>query len=186
MRDYLSRVVKNISDTVAHPSAVRAAMFRRPAVMAAVFLIALVLVLGLTRLVAANDPKAPIANSAVNKTTVELESQSTTSTTEDVSEEPQVAGQGGVTTMTTAPENNDTQATSQTQSSVTVNGQQIEVPENGSVTRTVESSDGTTTVNISNSSSNTNSGSSTSSSLNVSTFSQPSGMNAAQVNRYLP
>ena len=73
-----------------------------------------------------------------------------------------------MTTNTT--DNQQSGSTSQTNASVTVNNQQIPVPQNGTVSKTITSGNGTTNVTISSSSSNSGDASSTtSSSLNVNT-----------------
>ena len=177
MRDYLSRIVKTAGNTVAHPTAARAILAKRPAYVAAAFLVALVTVFAVLRIVKAEGPGTPVNSNVVNKTTIE----STTKADSTVAEEtPQAVAEGDQEAMNAS--NNENQSSS-TQTNVTVNGQKVDVPQNGSVSKTIQSEDGKTTVNIS--SSSTSNSSNTSNSLNVSTFSNSAGTNSTQINRYM-
>ena len=177
MRDYLSRIAKTAGNAVAHPTAARAILAKRPAYVAAAFLVALVTVFAVLRIVKAEDASTPMNSNVMSKTTIESTTKADTASAEET---PQAVAEGDQGTMKTS--NSENQSSS-TQTNVTVNGQKVDVPQNGSVSKTVQSEDGTTTVNIT--SSSTSNSSNTSSSLNVSTFSNSAGTNSTQVNRYI-
>lgn len=177
MRDYVSRIAKTAGNAVAHPTAARAILAKRPAYVAAAFLVALVTVFAVLRIVKAEGTGTPVNSNVMSKTTIESTTKAGQATAEET---PQAVAEGDQGTMTTPDSENQS---SSTQTNVTVNGQKVDVPQNGSVSKTVQSEDGTTTVNIT--SSSTSNSSNTSSSLNVSTFSNSAGTNSTQVNRYI-
>lgn len=177
MRDYVSRIAKTAGNAVAHPTAARAILAKRPAYVAAAFLVALVTVFAVLRIVKAEGAGTPVNSNVMSKTTIESTTKADTANAEET---PQAVAEGDQGTMKTS--NSENQSSS-TQTDVTVNGQKVDVPQNGSVSKTVQSEDGTTTVNIT--SSSTSNSSNTSSSLNVSTFSNSAGTNSTQVNRYI-
>lgn len=181
MRDYLSRIAKTAGNVVAHPTAARAILARRPAYVAAAFLVVLVTAFAVLRIVRADETNAPVKSDAVSKTSIETTTATSPAAVETT---PQPVAEGDQQTMTTPNSENQSSSTS-TQTNVTVNGQKVDVPQNGSVSKTIQSDNGTTSVNITNSSSSNTSGGSTSNSLNVSTFSQSTGTNTTQVNRYV-
>ena len=178
MRDYLSRIAKTAGNAVAHPTAARAILAKRPAYIAAAFLVALVTVFAVLRIVKADGMSNAVKSDAVTKTTVETTSGTDPATVEIL---PQAVAEGDQQAMTTQ----ENEGQSSTQTNVTVNGQKVDVPQNGSVSKTIQSDDGKTTVNITSSSNSTTSGSNTSNSLNVSTYSSSAGTNMTQVNRYI-
>lgn len=177
MRDYLSRIAKTAGNTVAHPTAARAILAKRPAYIAAAFLVALVTVFAVFRIVNAEGTTTPANSNIMSKTTIE----STTKTDSTSAEEtPQAVAEGGQEAMQTSDNQNQS---SSTQTNVTVNGQKVDVPQNGSVSKTIQSEDGKTTVNVTSSSNSTTSGSNTSNSLNVSTFSNSAGTSSTHISR---
>lgn len=178
MRDYLSRIAKTAGNAVAHPTAARAILAKRPAYVAAAFLVALVTVFAVLRIVKADGTGTPVNSNVMSKTTIESTTKAGQATAEET---PQAVAEGDQGTMTTPDSENQS---SSTQTNVTVNGQKVDVPQNGSVSKTIESGDGSTTVNITNSSISSNDGSNTSNSLNVSAYSNSSSMNSTQVNRH--
>lgn len=181
MRDYLSLVWRRAASVVPQPMAIRALMLKHRAysfVVAAVFLVALTSTLVFVRNMAiASSQTGGNLFHAADKT--EVSNTSTTQTPE------------GETAVSTTNQNTASGDTSQsntqsdTSTNVTVNNQQIPVPENGSVTKTIQNDNGSTTVTVnSNNVSNgdVNSGSTTSTSLNVNT-STHSGSTKVEVNR---
>lgn len=181
MRDYVSRIAKTAGDAVAYPRAARAILTKRPAYIAAAFLIALVAVFAVLRIVKTEGVSTPVNSEAVNKTTIETSTKTDPLGTDTA---PQPVAVGGQAAMKSA-DSNDKNSSSSTQTDVTVNGQKVDVPQNGSVSKTIKSDNGTTSVNITNSSSSDGS-STTSNSLNVSTFSSSAGSSNVQINRHIP
>lgn len=161
MRANFSPAKKLIGRVVPHPAAVRAFMYQRRAhvfIMVATFLILTTLGFISVRALVATDRPAQDHN-AVTKNEVKEEGTHVTTTYESPAPEaPKTDGSA----------RNDSGA----KTSVTVNNQQIPVPNNGSVSKTITNENGTTQVNISSNTSSTggaHSSSSSSTHLNVST-----------------
>lgn len=184
MRDYLSLARQRATEVIPHPTVIRTLILRHRAyafAIAAVFLVAVMAGLFVLRNMAAgmqtqkNDSMSNTAQTAAQDPATTVGDDSTQS----------VANRGD--TMNTDQTNADgSQSSSQSSAKVTVNNQQITVPENGSVTKTVHSSDGSTSINItSNNSSNSNSqsNSSTSTSLNVNTNTNSDNSTTVNVDR---
>jgi hypothetical protein len=182
MRDYVSLVWRRAIAVMPEPTAVRALMLKHRAysfMVAAVFLVALTGAL----IFAKNIVMASQSRSTVFDTSNNTVAGSTATT----------QTQQGETTVNTANQNTGSTGShaagssseSNTSTNVTVNNQQIPVPENGSVSKTIQNSDGSTTVNVSSnnvSNGDSNSSSTTSTSLNVSTSTQ-SGSTKVNVSR---
>lgn len=161
MRDYLSPARRVLARAIPHPAAIKAFIIKRRAfvfIMAATFVV--ITTLGYV------SARAITASNSKDENVVEAKGQ--TSTFSNVTESQQPASTGEATV-----EGDNSQATASTPSSnseskttVTVNNEQIEVPQNGTVQRTVTNGDGSTSVSVttntsSNNSSTTNSHTST-------------------------
>lgn len=175
MRDYLSPAKRAMALVVPHPAAVRAFIMKRRSfvfLMAASFVVITTLGFVSVRALVATD-------SNVERVT-ESKGQNTTLTNVTTDGQPVVSQEATVTgdnSMTTASTPN---SESKTNTTVTVNDQKIDVPQNGTVHKTVTNGDGTTNVTVT---TNTSSDGSTSSnsytSTNTSSFSTSSGTSSS-------
>jgi hypothetical protein len=166
MRDYLSPAKRYVSRVIPHPGTIGTYVSKRKALSFAIVAsfvvittIGFVSVKGLTQNPKTyQDSVSKNANSSVETTVTN------TNLSEPASPVAEPADQSSSTSS-----GSDTSSKS---TSVTVNNQPIEVPENGSVHKVIQSGDGKTEVNISvnsNSNGSTSTNTSTSTNLNVNT-----------------
>jgi hypothetical protein len=163
MRDYMSPAVKHVTSVIQHPSTIMAMIIKRRAVAFAIAATLLVVVITAFMLAKNSNQAQAVHNDAITGTTQPSLDTKVTANQEGT----QPVADGG-TTMSDS--SNGGSNSSQSNTNVTVNNQSIDVPKNGSVTKTIQNGNGTTTVNVSNTSTtNGDSNSTTSSTLNVNT-----------------
>jgi hypothetical protein len=150
MRDYFMPAMRYLTKVIPHPAVAKAFIMKR---RAAVFtMIATILIVASSALLVIRQHSVAAENNRETPTmTNELPAIDPPKTAAGVQASQQI-------TNTVSPSNTST--------NVTVNNEQIQVPNNGSVHRTIHSDNGTTTVDVSVNGNSTNSNVS-SSSLNV-------------------
>lgn len=181
MRDYIQPVRDYATAFVSYLSDLRIAMIKHRTytiAIAAVFFVAMIAQILVLKNTATSKTQTndAVTNAAQAATRASLDS------TEGEQTEPANDGGGTVNSDQT----NGSNTSSQSNADVTVNNQQIPVPENGSVSKTVQSSDGSTTIDVtSNNASNgdSQSSNSTSTSLNVSTKTNSRNSTTVQIDR---
>ncbi len=175
MRDYLSPAKRAMARVVPHPAVVRAFIMKRRAfvfIMVASFVVITTLGFVSVRALVATDSKTERVTEAKGQSS--SLSNSTIDNQPVVSQDATVTGDNSMTNATTPNSENKTNTT------VTVNDQKIDVPQNGTVHRTVTNGDGTTNVTVT---TNTSSDGSTSTnsytSTNTNSFSTSSGTSSS-------
>jgi hypothetical protein len=165
MRDYTSLGSSRVARVLIHPSTLGADILKRREVAFAITAAFFVAISSGALVVRGLAMGAPQHNDSVT-----ADQQSTTATTITAAkDDTQPVAEGSQPAMNTN-DSSDSSGTSQSKTAVTVNDQKIDVPQNGTVTKTVQNGNGTTTVNVTNtSSSDGDSNSTTSSTLNVNT-----------------
>lgn len=178
MRDYLSPARRAMNDAIARVTSHKAVRTRQGILVttgiASLFAVGVV-ALSVVRSSASDQPRS---NSIV--TTKEV----TTSPSEAVAPSQDQTGQVAQTEgtqMTAQDTSGDQQSRSESKTKVTINNENIPVPENGTVNRTIQSDNGTTNVSVTVGSGTASNQSSTSTSTNVSTstFSHSTTMNTS-------
>jgi hypothetical protein len=175
MRDYLSPARKAAERIIPHPAVVRALLERRRAfVFVIVSAILVVLALGFVTVRGLMGP-----STETKHTVTDDGKTSTTTVTQSNDSQPVVNQQTQTSVSASSPSSG-----SDTKTSVTVNGQPVDVPENGSVNKTITNDNGTTNINVStnsdssgNSYSSSFSSSSTSTTLNATTVTHDVSIN---------
>ncbi len=164
MRDYLSPAKRYMSRVMTHPSALSAFVAQKRAlVFALTASFVVIMTLGFVTVRGLMLPTSENKN-IVTKEGETSQLTSITTNSNSNSDQPAMKPQESQSTNVTA------QSSSDGKTSVTVNNQPIDVPENGSVSKTITNENGTTQVNIStNSDSSGNSVSSSVSSTNLNT-----------------
>ncbi len=145
MRDYLEPAMKYIAKVIPHPTAVKVFVAKRRVFvfgMAAMLVVVTTSALMVTRHFSAADAKI-IDDTAKHKTT----SLQVTTDTPEV-----VAG-----TQTSQTVTNTVSPNGEPSTNVKVNGQQVKLPQNGSVHKTIRTENGTTSLNVTVSGNSTNS-----------------------------
>ena len=146
MRDYLSPAKRMVERVIPHPAAARAFIIKRRALVFAMAAASIfVLTLGVITVRAINGPKTVVENTVTSEgKTSTLSTSSETSNDTSKEEEQSAMNQQSSTTSS-----DNTGSSSESKTTVTINNEQVPVPENGSVSRTITNDNGTTQVNVS-------------------------------------
>lgn len=175
MRDYLSPAKRFVSQAIARAPMAKSLSSKQGILVAlgAASILAVALVTFVV--VSTNASQASVKTTITSsKTANPQKGEAVFSTTEKTDE---VTTQENQPMTTQSSSNSD--STSNVDTKITVNNQDIPVPENGTVHRTIQSDNGTTNVTVNTSTGTTSNQSTTSTSTNVntSTFSHSTNMN---------